>query len=130
VHFLGEIVKPDDTAVYFSLADLLVIPGLVGLAIVHGFAYGLPMVTTQHDFHSPEIEYLSPQSGVISEHDPVRYSETILRLLENSADLRRLRQGAYEQGSRLYIRDSARRFLNGVTTMFQQADRSRRESFV
>lgn len=130
VRFLGEIVKPEDTAAYFSSAELMVIPGLVGLAIVHGFAYGLPLVTTQHDFHSPEIEYLSTANGVVSEHDIVHYSEAILHLIESPADLGCLRQQAYEQGSHLLIRDSADRFLKGVATLFQQADRGRCESFI
>lgn len=129
VHFLGELVDPKDTAAYFSLADAMVIPGLVGLAIVHGFAYSLPMITTQHDFHSPEIEYLSPQCGVISEPDPIHYSGAILRVLENSADFWQLRQGAFEQGSRLYIKDSAERFLGGVAAAFQRAGSHMRESF-
>ena len=37
--FLGRDCGSKDTAAYFSLADLMVIPGLVGLAIVHGFAF-------------------------------------------------------------------------------------------
>ncbi|MBA2486883.1 MAG: glycosyltransferase [Nitrospira sp.] len=61
VHFLGEITNTIESSLYFRLANLLVIPGLVGLAIVHGFAFTLPLITTQRDFHSPEIEYLSKQ---------------------------------------------------------------------
>ena len=88
VHFLGERVDPKDTAAYFSLADLMVIPGLVGLAIVHGFAYGLPLITTQHDFHSPEIEYLSADNGVISKHHVSQYAEVIASLLSFPHNLR------------------------------------------
>ena len=87
-HFLGEIVDPKETAAYFSLADLLVIPGLVGLAIVHGFAYGLPLITTKHGFHSPEIEYMSDKNGVITRHDIFHYAEAMASLFLPLSDLR------------------------------------------
>ena len=87
-HFLGEIVDPKETAAYFSLADLMVIPGLVGLAIVHGFAYGLPLITTKHGFHSPEIEYLSDKNGVITRHDISHYAEAMASLFLPLSGLR------------------------------------------
>ena len=38
-----------------------VIPGSVGLSILQGFSLGLPLITNNSKFHSPEIYYLQPQ---------------------------------------------------------------------
>jgi len=120
VHFLGERVDPKDTAAYFSLADLMVIPGLVGLAIVHGFAYGLPLVTTQHDFHSPEIEYLSADNGVISKHHVSQYAEVIASLLSLPHKLEAMKLAAMAQGDELKLHYSVRRFVDGITALSQR----------
>ena len=119
VHFLGERVDPKDTAAYFSLADLMVIPGLVGLAIVHGFAHGLPLITTQHDFHSPEIEYLSADNGVISKHHVSQYAEVIASLLSFPHKLEAMKQAAMAQGDDLKLHYSVRRFVDGITALSQ-----------
>lgn len=38
-------------------SDMYVLPGAVGLSIVHAFSYGLPIITTSNiDVHRPEIE--------------------------------------------------------------------------
>ncbi len=44
----------------FAQADLVLNPGLTGLAILDAFAAGLPYVTTSQPDHSPEISYLEP----------------------------------------------------------------------
>lgn len=42
----------------YQAADLVLNPGLTGLAILDAFAAGLPYLTTQQPDHSPEISYL------------------------------------------------------------------------
>jgi len=116
VHFLGEIVDPAETAVFFRLADLLVLPGTVGLAIVHGFSFGLPMVTTDHPFHSPEIEYLLPGvNGVMTPMNEDAYSTAIKNILHNPDQLEDMKKAAKASGDKLLLTDSVQRFLNGIT---------------
>ncbi|MDN3401560.1 glycosyltransferase family 4 protein [Pseudoalteromonas sp. APC 3213] len=57
-HFLGEIFDETKLAVIFKSADWFIMPGYVGLAIVHAFSAGLPVLTEKISFHSPEINYL------------------------------------------------------------------------
>ncbi|MDP2564047.1 glycosyltransferase family 4 protein [Pseudoalteromonas marina] len=57
-HFLGEIFDEAKLAVIFKSADWFIMPGYVGLAIVHAFSAGLPVLTEKISFHSPEINYL------------------------------------------------------------------------
>jgi glycosyltransferase involved in cell wall biosynthesis len=114
VHFLGEIVNPAETAAFFLLADLMVIPGLVGLAIVHGFAFGVPLITTQHNFHSPEIEYLSDTTGVITKHDINSYAEGIAENIHSSAKLCAMKESSKLRGADLFLNDSVKRYLDGI----------------
>ena len=114
VHFLGSVVDPQSTAAYFSLADLLVIPGVVGLAIVHGFAFGLPLVTTDTPGHGPELDYLSETNGVMTEPDILQYAESIKALLTAPLKLESMKQAARAQGDALYLPLSVNRFVTGV----------------
>jgi glycosyltransferase involved in cell wall biosynthesis len=121
VHFLGEIVTPKDTAAYFSLADLIVIPSLVGLVIVHGFAFGLPLLTTDSPGHGPELEYLNENNGVMTGHDPSRYAEAIRMLLSSPPRLEAMKRSALAQGDALKLEYSVRRFVNGITQLSKKS---------
>lgn len=118
VHFLGEIVNPKETAPYFVLADLMVIPSLVGLAIVHGFAFGLPMITTSAPGHGPEIEYFSNNSGVVTDHCEVVLSGTIQHILNHPARLEHMRKCALAQADKLKLDRSVERFLQATSKIF------------
>lgn len=65
IHFLGP--KNDEEKVpYWSVADILLMPGGVGLAILDSFALEVPIVTTDTKLHGPEISYLeSGRNGLL-----------------------------------------------------------------
>ena len=117
VHFLGECVEPARSGAYFRLADVLVIPGLVGLAIVHGFAFGLPLITTGHDCHGPEIEYLSPDNGLVTPRAEEAYARGIEAVLTSPVRLLAMQHAARAQGERMLVTDSAKRFVEGIRTL-------------
>jgi glycosyltransferase involved in cell wall biosynthesis len=117
VHFLGQVVDPKGTAAYFSLADLLVIPGLVGLAIVHGFAFGLPLITTDFPGHSPELDYLSEDNGIMTEADIFQYADAIGTLLSSPRKLDAMKRSAMAQGDALHLTYSVRRFADGISAL-------------
>lgn len=49
----------DGTTALFRNADLFVLPGKVGLSVVHSLSYGLPVLTIgRRDVHSPEVEII------------------------------------------------------------------------
>ena len=114
VHFLGEITDPAESSIYFRLAQLLVIPGLVGLAIVHGLAFNVPLVTTERDFHSPEIEYLSNENGCMTVHDPQVYADEIVRLLSSASQLSVMQQHCAQTARHLTMTASASRFMQAL----------------
>ena len=120
VHFLGEVVDPKDTAAYFSLADLMLLPVLVGLAIVHGFAFGLPLITTDSPGHGPEFAYLSGNNGVVTKLDVSQYAEAIASLLSFPHRLEAMKCAAMAQGNELRLDHSARRFVDGIQSFAVQ----------
>lgn len=62
VVFTGPLPRWEESSPYLYASDVMVIPGMVGLAVNHAFALGLPVVTREQDenppYHSPEIDYL------------------------------------------------------------------------
>ncbi len=72
VTFTGAIFEDKRKALYFSIADLFVIPGAVGLAIIYAFAFRLPVLTTNVPHHGPEIIYLkNGKNGFICDRENI-----------------------------------------------------------
>lgn len=96
IHYVGPMFG-EARAAYLSMASVFLNPGLVGLAILDAFAAHLPVITTDCEYHSPEIEYLHhDHNGIMIEQDPSRYAQAIVALLRDPARLARLRRGAFE----------------------------------
>jgi len=80
---------------YLFSSDLYIIPGAVGLSIVHGFSFGLPIITS-NDFkiHGPEIELLEigKNGDVFNDDDPLSLANKILewriKLASSSTQIR------------------------------------------
>jgi L-malate glycosyltransferase len=86
----------DETSQVLAASTLLLMPGLVGLAVVDSFATGCPMVTVDLSLHSPEFEYLeNGVNGVVlpAGTTSAQYGEQVARLLGDEAALERLRDG-------------------------------------
>ncbi|MGX1926521.1 glycosyltransferase family 4 protein [Vibrio sp. NH-7] len=81
--FLGEVFEDKRLSIIFKSSDWFVMPGYVGLAIVHAFSHGLPILTENISFHSPEIYYLeNEKNGFIFEEGGVNEWKYFI---ENSA---------------------------------------------
>lgn len=88
VHFLGAL--PDEEAgEYLFSADVMVIPGWLGLAVNHAFVFGLPVVSQRFGKHllghGPEASYVQHGStGWFSRAgDKEDMSQGILHILKN-----------------------------------------------
>lgn len=100
-----------------SEAQLLLMPGLVGLAIIDSFAAETPIVTVDLPFHSPEIEYLRPGfNGVLcsSGITPAGYAHAVANLLGNKRQLNELRRGCRESRAQYSLNEMVTRFGHGV----------------
>ncbi len=64
VYLLGPL-SDEEAAPYLFAADVMCMPGYLGLVINHAFAFGLPVVSRAAPvgvaFHSPEVEYVEPR---------------------------------------------------------------------
>lgn len=90
VSFPGFVFKDEEISKYFLASDLFVMPGYVGLAIVHAFSFGLPIITEKVDFHSPEIQYLKHGKNgyFVDVDDVIQLTDLIIKLKKN-IELRR-----------------------------------------
>lgn len=107
----------DEKAHVLSSSSLLLMPGLVGLAIVDAFAYQCPLVTTDQAFHSPEVEYLRDgENGLMlpRRSTPREYAEAVARLLREPDRLDDLRRGCARAAQELSMASMVERFAEGV----------------
>ncbi len=110
-------VEDDRKALLLATADVLLLPGAVGLALVDGFAAGLPTLTTSVPTHGPEIEYLQHGvNGLIlpSDSSPREYGESILEVLTDHALRSNLERGAAASGLVYTGASMVRRFADGI----------------
>jgi glycosyltransferase involved in cell wall biosynthesis len=117
VHFLGECIDVKESSLYFQIAELLVMPSLVGLAIVQGFAFGLPLFSTDCPGHGPEFEYLTTSNGQVTAFDERCYANSISESLKSRSDHVRMREAAYKQGDRLFLKNSVRIFIDSIKNL-------------
>ena len=116
VHWVGpkfgaEMVR------HALLGRVMLMPGLVGLAVLDSFAMGIPMVTTDVPDHSPEIEYLDDGVNgvkISATDDPGVYADAVAQLLLNEDVRQRLVRGCLEAREAYSIEEMARRFADGI----------------
>ena len=117
VHRLGTVHGPDLARV-LALADVMLMPGWLGLAVVDAFAAGVPVVTSASGLHPPEVEYLRDGvNGLLVDDggDVKRYVTAVVELLDDPVRLKQLRSGALESAEQLSAEEMARRFGDGIT---------------
>ncbi|MDJ0029633.1 glycosyltransferase [Gordonia alkanivorans] len=102
-------------AQWSNLAELLVVPGRVGLVAVDSLALGLPIATTDYPYHAPEAAYL--KAGVDSlwaAFDTVKYAEAVVDILSDRTALASMRESARMAGGRFSVGATASRFVQGI----------------
>lgn len=116
IHWLGAMYG-DERLAPASVCSVQLMPGLIGLNIVDGFALGLPTIAIDDELHSPEIDYLKHDvNGLILAQDttPEHYAEAVVELLNDQQRLRSLQDGADLWGHKLSTQDMVQRFVEGV----------------
>ena len=115
-HATGAIYG-DERLRLASIATLQIMPGLVGLNIVDAFGLGLPTVTTDIDYHSPEIDYLiDGVNGVVITDDPspTAFAAGTAAILADAPLVAALQNGAAKSGMELSMDNMAQKFTDGV----------------
>ena len=104
-----------DLAVYYRMASVFLNPGLIGLAMLDAFASGLPVVTTDYPYHSPEIEYLEKDlNGLVTGSTPEEFGDGVTQLLLAPERLSRMREYASKSSSTYTIEAMVANFRDGI----------------
>jgi len=127
IRFLGPLMGADLVRAA-STASLICNPGLVGLTILDSFALGLPMVTCDLPYHSPEVDYLeSDVNGIVLPRatTPTQYAQAVADLLNDGARLAQL-QAAGRASAQVYtVEEMSRRFAEGLLAMVAECTPTR-----
>ncbi|MEP1870517.1 MAG: glycosyltransferase family 4 protein [Paraglaciecola sp.] len=118
-HYVGEVYGVERVK-YFCISSVMLMPGLVGLAVLDSIALQVPMVTTDIKLHSPEIEYLSSGfNGLIVEDDLHTYAQSIVDLLKDRDKLNNLKKGCMDVSYQYSIEMMANNFAEGVVKLLE-----------
>jgi len=114
IHFLGAKFG-QDKALYFSMADLFLHPGALGLAVLDAFCAHLPIITTNILTHGPEIAYIEGgKNGLIVNHDSKDYAKAVIELFANENLFSEMRKGAALSSDRYTVDEMVERFKSGI----------------
>lgn len=100
-----------------SCAKVLLMPGLIGLVIIDAFALGLPVITTDVPYHSPEVEYLIDRENglMIKESNSVdAYAKAVSDLLKNETLLNNMSENCKRMAEELTLESMVDNFADGV----------------
>lgn len=104
-----------DKAMAFRCADVILNPGLVGLGVLDALASGVPMVTTEYPYHSPEVSYLENGiNGLITPFEKLEFSEGVVKLLKDSVGLETMSKNALSSSKCYTTNIMASNFAAGV----------------
>jgi glycosyltransferase involved in cell wall biosynthesis len=114
IHFVGPKFG-DEKSELLGIADLFLLPGRVGLAILDCFAAGLPLVATRLPIHGPEMEYLEEGcNGILTEHHSDAYADAVTDLLLHPQKLQHLQEGARLSAEKYSIEAMIENFNQGI----------------
>lgn len=122
--YLGPLFG-QEKAVAMATADVLLMPGRVGLIAVDSFASGTPIVTTRWPWHAPEFEYLEAgENSVVTDDNVGAYADAIVDLLNDRTALDRLGRGAYKSADFYTVTRMAANFIRGIESMKRPSEDS------
>jgi glycosyltransferase involved in cell wall biosynthesis len=96
VNFLGQIDDPEQLKELFGRAIAYISPGPVGLAVLHSFAYGVPVITLREGYHGPEFHNLVHGENSIIVDGADNYEQAMLSVCQDSGYARKLGGAAYD----------------------------------
>lgn len=118
LHYLGPKFGMEKVEL-LVLAKLFLMPGLVGLAIIDAFASETPLVTTNIDYHSPEIDYLIDGfNGVVVDNteDYTIYANKVSSILEDDHLLSTLQAGCRIATKQYTLNNMVKNFSAGIVS--------------
>jgi glycosyltransferase involved in cell wall biosynthesis len=120
IHYMGSKYGRE-SALLYKIADVFLLAGTAGLAVVDSFAAGLPMIATQLKTHPPEVTYLRDgENSIVTAHAPADFGAAIRKVLTDPDLMEKLRQGAIADGSKYTMEAMVQNFREGIKQCFKQ----------
>jgi N-acetylglucosaminyldiphosphoundecaprenol N-acetyl-beta-D-mannosaminyltransferase len=111
----GGVFEPVEKSELAAAADFLAVPGTIGLVSVDSFALGLPIVTTDSEWHSVECEYLeNGRNSLFSVNTAEAHAATIQSLVNDPALRQQLADECLSDSNGFSVEAMAERFAAGV----------------
>lgn len=115
VHYHGPL-RGQNLRELALTADIAIIPGRVGLAVVEMASAGLPMATFATSLHGAEIAYLKDGiNGLLLSGDADMAARRLGSLLTDRSAVERMRKEALNTASTYTVQNMAANFADGVT---------------
>jgi glycosyltransferase involved in cell wall biosynthesis len=120
IHYLGSLFGRE-SALHYKMADVFLLAGTAGLAVVDSFAAGLPVLATALPSHPPEISYVQDGvNGRLATHEVSSFSSSIIEVLSNPLLMKTLKEGAQRSGHIYTIEAMVDNFQLGVRRCLAQ----------
>jgi glycosyltransferase involved in cell wall biosynthesis len=116
IHYAGPKFGRDKSRLV-GLGKVLLMPGLVGLAVLDAFAYGTPVVTCELAHHGPEIDYLVDEEYglIVRDRDNAEaYAAAVCRVLQDAELNDRLRAGGRRALATFTVEAMVARCADGI----------------
>lgn len=121
IRYVGPLFGADKATAIKS-AQVMAMPGRVGLVAVDSFAGGTPIVTTDWRWHAPEFEYLEHEVNAIVTADvPKAYAEGLIATLQDPERLDMLSANCFESSARYTVEAMVSNFVMGVKSALERA---------
>jgi glycosyltransferase involved in cell wall biosynthesis len=121
IHLMGAIYMREITSKYLYIADLLLMPGYLGLSVNHAFSFATPVVSFEQGekgpFHSPEVEYVKNKlTGYLAKnYDVGDLCDFVIELYKNkSLQIEMKKEINYCVENRCNINNMANGFVNAI----------------
>lgn len=124
VHYLGP--KNDTEKLpFWAISKISLMPGLVGLGVLDSFSLGVPLITTNYPYHSPEIEYLRDGVNGVMVHDwkdTNAYAKNVIALLKDQNRLAHMITEGDRAAHFYTIENMAVNFASGIIEALSRND--------
>ena len=112
-HWIGARYGREKAEI-FSISDVHLFPGPVGLHVIESFSFLTPLITVE-THHGPEIACLqSGINGMLVVKDEKEYASTVVTLLQDQTSLSRLISGCSEAREQYTLEAMVDRFADGI----------------
>ena len=118
----GTITDENILVKYYSICDLFVFPGDVGLGPLTAISYNaVPLIIDSHT-HNPEIEYLNSNNSIILpiNTDSKKYAESIFKHLSNKEKINYKKNKSWDTIKHLTLDNMVINFITSIERLIYE----------